>query len=158
MLGAFAVGKTSLVAKFVQSEFSDQYISSVGAKTDKKVIMVDGREVTLILWDVAGEDEFQKVQMNYLRGAAGYLLVADGTRSATLETAREIQQRATEHNGSVPFVLVINKADLESEWEIDDSAIEGLTSQGWNVIRGSAKTGQGVEEAFLTLSRKMLEE
>jgi small GTP-binding protein len=156
MLGAFAVGKTSLVAKFVQSEFSDQYISSVGAKTDKKVITVDGQEITLILWDVAGEDEFQKVQMTYLRGAAGYLLVADGTRLATLETAREIQRRATEYIGSVPFVLVINKADLESEWEIDDNAIKDLTNQGWSVISGSAKTGQGVEESFLTLSKKIL--
>jgi small GTP-binding protein len=156
MLGAFAVGKTSLVARFVQSVFSDQYLSTVGAKTDKKVVTVAGREVTLIIWDVAGEDEFQKIRPDYLLGAAGYLLVADGARRATLDTAREIQRRATEFIGLAPFALVINKADLEDEWEITDGDIEELAGQGWSVFKGSAKTGAGVEEAFLTLAGKIL--
>ncbi len=156
MLGGFAVGKTSLVARYVTSLFSDKYLSTVGVKIDKKQVAVDGRDVTLMLWDIAGQDDFQSVQESQLRGMAGYLLVVDGTRRATLETARQLQQRATASVGPVPFILLLNKTDLASEWEIDEQAFFKLAEQGWRVIRTSAKTGEGVEDAFEALTRAML--
>ncbi|MFN6951418.1 MAG: Rab family GTPase, partial [Albidovulum sp.] len=79
LLGAFAVGKTSLVARFVRSTFSDKYLTTVGVKIDRKDLDLPGTPVTLMLWDLAGEDEFNTVQMSYLRGSAGLLIVADGT-------------------------------------------------------------------------------
>ena len=81
MLGASGVGKTSLVSRFVSSIFSDKYLTTVGVKVDKKVVAVDDTQVTLLLWDIYGQDEFQTVKPAYLRGASGYLLVADGTRA-----------------------------------------------------------------------------
>ena len=156
LLGAFAVGKTSLVARFVKGQFSDQYLTTVGFKVDRKPVSVAGREVNLFVWDLAGEDEFQKVQMSYLRGADGYLLVADGTRSATLETARLLNGRVVAALGALPFVLIINKSDLAGEWEIDDGVIAELTSAGWRVVRASAKTGAGTEEAFTQLAESIL--
>jgi small GTP-binding protein len=155
LLGAFAVGKTSLVARFVKSIYSDQYITTVGVKVDKKVVKVDDREINLIVWDLAGEDEFQKVQMSYLSGASGYLLIADGTRLNTLETARMLRERANASVGELPFILIINKADLEPEWEIDDQVVAECEGQGWTVIKASAKTGEGVEEAFTALAKKI---
>ncbi len=155
LLGAFAVGKTSLVARFVKSLYSDQYITTVGVKVDKKTVKVGDREIALIVWDVAGEDEFQKVQMSYLSGASGYLLVADGTRGNTLETARMLEQRVTETIGALPFIFIINKSDLAPEWEIDDQALAECESQGWTVVKASAKTGEGVEAAFAQLAEKM---
>ena len=156
MLGGFAVGKTSLVARYVTSLFSEKYLSTVGVKIDKKQIAVDGKDVTLMLWDIYGQDDFQTVQASQLRGMSGYLLVVDGTRRATLETARLMHQKATEAVGPVPFILLLNKADLASEWEIDEQAFFKLAEQGWRVIRTSAKTGEGVEQAFETLTRAML--
>jgi len=85
MLGSFSVGKTSLVRRFVETIFLDKYHTTVGVKVDKKVVQVDGQELSLVLWDIYGEDEYQKLRLSYLRGAAGYLLVADGTRRATLD-------------------------------------------------------------------------
>jgi len=155
LLGAFAVGKTSLVARFVKSIYSDQYITTVGVKVDKKTVSVNGQEINLIVWDLAGEDEFQKVRMSYLSGASGYLLVADGTRRDTIETARMLRQRVNEHIGAIPFIFIINKADLTSEWEIDDQVIAECEGQGWTVIKASAKTGEGVEEAFAKLAEKI---
>ena len=156
MLGGFAVGKTSLVARYVTSLFSEKYLSTVGVKIDKKQIAVDGKDVTLMLWDIYGQDDFQTVQASQLRGMSGYLLVVDGTRRATLETARLMHQKAIEAAGPVPFILLLNKADLVSEWEIDEQAFFKLAEQGWRVIRTSAKTGEGVEQAFETLTRAML--
>ena len=71
MLGSFAVGKTSLVARFVRSIYSEKYHTTVGVKIDKKQVQFDGKSMNLILWDLYGEDEFQKVHMSYLRGASG---------------------------------------------------------------------------------------
>ena len=155
LLGAFAVGKTSLVSRFVKSIYSDEYLTTVGVKVDKKTVTLGDKEVNLIVWDLAGEDEFQKVSMDYLRGAAGYLLVADGTRLSTLETARMLRQRVADNVGEIPFAFIVNKNDLSAEWEIDDQAIADCQAAGWAVIRSSAKTGEGVEEAFKLLAEKI---
>ena len=156
MLGATGVGKTSLVARFVTSLFSDKYLTTIGVKVDKKVVPVDGQEVTLVLWDIYGEDEYQTVRESYLKGASGLLLVADGTRQQTLETAHELQQRAEGACGQVPFVLALNKSDLQGEWRVDERALWKLAEAGWTVIMTSAKTGTGVEDAFLKLTQKMV--
>lgn len=155
MLGAFAVGKTSLVSRFVSSIFSDKYLTTVGVKIDKKRVSLLRGEMELILWDIYGEDEFQKVRMSYLRGASSYLLVADGTRKATVDVAVSLQQGVENEIGKVPFVLALNKVDLADQWQVDRGALEPVTERGWKVIRTSAKTGEGVEEAFLVLARAM---
>ena len=156
MLGATGVGKTSLVSRFVTSIFSDNYITTIGVKVDKKVMAVDGQDVTLVLWDIYGEDEFQTVRPSYLRGASGYLLVADGTRQLTLDTARQLQQTAEGVVGTVPFILVLNKADLAEDWRVDDRALWKLAESGWSIIKTSAKTGDGVEDAFMKLTKRMV--
>lgn len=156
MLGGFAVGKTSLVRRFVSNVFSDHYRTTIGVTVEKKSVMVDNRDVTLVLWDLYGEDEFQRVRDSYLRGSSGYILVMDGTRKATLDTALALQQTAARTVGEVPFISIINKADVRSEWEIDERAIEQLRDRGWHVLFGSAKFGQGVDELFVQLATQMV--
>lgn len=157
MVGSFATGKTSLVARFVKSIYSEIYQTTVGVKIDKKIIQINQHELTLMLWDLHGEDEFQKVQLSYLRGSSGYFLVVDGTRRETLDKAFSLQKKVEESIGEVPFILILNKADLIEEWELDETTMKSLSTKDWTVIKGSAKTGLGVEEAFLTLGEKMLE-
>lgn len=156
MLGAFAVGKTSLVARFVDSMFSEKYQTTVGVKIDRKRVQLDAQEVNLVLWDIYGEDELQKVRLSYLRGASGYLLVVDGTRRSTLETALRLQENAQALVGAVPFLVLLNKADLSTDWELEDTALAPYIAAGWQIITTSAKTGAGVEEAFLSLTQNML--
>ena len=156
MLGSFAVGKTSLVRRFVESIFSDAYLTTVGVKIDKKQLYIDDQDVTLMLWDIYGEDEFQKLRMSYLRGASGVLLVVDGTRRTTLDKALTIKEEADKTLGPVHAVIVLNKCDLAEQWEIDPEKENELSGRGWSVVRTSAKTGQGVEEVFTTLARAML--
>jgi small GTP-binding protein len=156
MVGAPSVGKTSLVSRYVQSIFSEKYLSTVGVKIDKKALTVDGVEVTLMLWDLAGDDDFQRLEMSYLRGASGYLLVADGTRRATLSRALEIQMRVRLAMGTIPFILVVNKSDLAGAWEVTEADLAPLREQGWIVRKTSAKDGSGVEEVFAELARATL--
>ena len=157
MLGTFSVGKTSLVRRFVESIYSDKYHTTVGVKIDKKTVQAAGQEVMLILWDVQGAETAHELRKSYLRGSAGYLLVADGTRTDTLYTALSIQTRAQDAVGEVPFLLLLNKADLTEQWAVSDRETAALEQKGWRVIKTSAKTSEGVEESFLTLAQKMVE-
>ena len=156
VMGAFGVGKTSLVRRYVQSIFSDAYLTTVGVKIDKKNLNVGEMPVTLILWDIAGEDDVTAIRMSYLRGASGYFLVADGTRGETLDVASSIQTRAAAEVGPVPFVLLLNKADLQNDWDLVAPSVETLQNAGWTILRTSAKTGEGVEEAFQLMANRMV--
>lgn len=156
MLGAFAVGKTSLVARFVHSMFSERYLTTVGVKVDKKRVSVGDRSVELILWDMVGEDDLLKLRPSHLRGAGGYLLVVDRTRRATVETVVDLQARAEAFLGPVPFVLLLNKSDLVDEFEVDEPMIAPLRGRGWTVLETSAKTGDGVEAAFHVLAERIV--
>lgn len=158
MLGAYATGKTSLVSRFVKGIYTEKYQSTIGVKIDKKNVELDDAPVSLILWDLAGEDDFVSVQMRYLRGAAGYLLVVDGTRPDTLETALLLYRRVQDEVGELPFVLVLNKDDLREQWALNDidGDLLGLHSAALATLRTSAKSGGLVEQAFETLAREVM--
>ncbi|MCP4697811.1 MAG: GTP-binding protein [Gammaproteobacteria bacterium] len=158
MIGDFSVGKTSLVGRFVRQTFSDKYLTTVGVKIDtKQVKLADEREVKLILWDIAGNDALTTTTISYLRGAAGYLLIVDGTRSPTWEAAVSLQQAVSSQIGKKPFIVLLNKADLRNQWEITKRMVSLQKKQGWSILHSSAKTGQGVEEAFMQLATCLLD-
>ena len=156
MLGAFSVGKTSLVKRFVESVFSETYLTTVGVKIDKKTVDLSDLTVSLILWDLAGEDDISSLRMSYLRGSAGYVLVADGTRPSTLEVAMSLRRRVETDFGPLPFVLLLNKNDLREEWAVRDEEVQDLQQSGWWVRSTSARTGEGVDDAFGTLAERVV--
>ena len=155
LLGAPGVGKTSLVRRFVESLFDETYLTTIGVKVDKKVVHAGGQDVTLMLWDIAGAEERFSVPSAYVRGAAGYLLVADGTRPETLAVAADIVAQVEREVGSLPYVLVLNKSDLAEQWRIADEALP-VGGRQVDVLRASAKTGESVEQAFLALTTALV--
>jgi len=155
MVGKFGVGKTSLVRRFVDGFFGEKYLTTLGVKIDRKDIPVGGESLALMLWDLAGEDELSRLQISHLRGASGYILVADGCRRDTFTKAIELQGRIAQNFGELPFVFAINKADLRAHWEVTNT---DLADCGWPVFETSARAGSGVEEMFLALAEKLLGE
>ena len=156
MVGTFAVGKTSLVRQFIESVYSEKYHTTVGVKVDKKIVTAGENEVTLVLWDIEGATAGLELRQSYLRGAAGYLVVADGTRPDTLTSAVELQARTEATIGKKPFLLLLNKVDLEQHWRVDEGKLARLKAANWLMTTTSAKTGQGVENAFATLAQRMM--
>lgn len=152
MLGSFAVGKTSLVRRYVDSIFTESYTTTIGVKIDKKVVTVLGQELSLVLWDVYGEDSHQSVVPAYLRGIAGYILVVDPTRGATLQSAINLHQLVEKNFGDKPFVLAMNKSDLKDQWDPDLSSLAELKDKSVACIETSAKSDTGVEEMFENLA------
>lgn len=148
MLGSFAVGKTSLVRRYVESIFSENYVTTIGVKIDKKVVSSGNTNISLILWDVYGEDNHQSVLPSYLRGMAAYILVVDPTRPATFESAKKLHDLVVDTLGPKPYVLVLNKCDLKSDWEINEPLLDVLSASAIQTIETSAKTDEGVSDVF----------
>ena len=155
LVGSFAVGKTSLIARFVEGIFSDKYLTTVGVKIDRKVIEIENVSMRLIIWDLAGEDEFLRVRQSYLQGAHGVFYVFDGTRGETLENVKSLIARVQKSLGEVPGIVLANKADLAAEWEVTQEELSTL-EETIPVIRTSAKSGDMVKDAFAQLSHEML--
>lgn len=157
MMGSFAVGKTSLVRRFVHSIFSDTYQTTIGVMISKKSLSLDDQELQLIIWDLEGRDEFTDFRSTYLRGAAGALYVVDATRPATLTVASQLRSEVKKQIGDIPSLLLLNKADLTDQWRLDRSILDELEQDGCTLVRTSAKTGEHVEDSFIRLVRDMME-
>lgn len=157
VVGAFAVGKTSLVQRFVTGLFSDRYLTTVGVRIDKHECAVDDRPVTLMVWDLEGEDGSHALRHSHVRGSAGVLLVADGTRAETLDVALRLGAEIDGLLGRIPSLLLVNKSDLRGEWRVGEAALAAARAAGHGVLETSAKSGVAVATAFEELARKMLE-
>lgn len=150
MVGDFSVGKTSLTQKFVNNVFSDKYLTTIGVKIDTAEV----GDIKLIVWDVAGRDSLSPINASYLVGAAGVVLVCDGTRQNTVTGLVEIWQTVKSRIGEVPAVVALNKADAE-EWSISEGVLEQFSNHGWHSFVTSAKDGQNVDVLFHSLVEKI---
>jgi small GTP-binding protein len=157
LLGAAGVGKTSLVRRFVSSLFDDKYLTTIGVKVDKKTIRVGGEDAVLMIWDVAGAEEHFSVPTSYVRGAAGFVVVADGTRADTFDVAASIVEQMDRDLGPLPFVFVVNKKDLVDAWQADAARLDAMRPRSLAVVTASAKTGEGVEDAFQRLAEVVVQ-
>lgn len=155
LLGYFAVGKTSLIRQFVSGVFSDQYLTTIGVKIDKKTMIVENEQVMLLIWDIHGEDRFQKVQLSYLIGASGYLLVVDATREESLQVAQDLHKMVENNIGKIPQLVLLNKVDLLQEQVLTPQKLIEAGFNAESIVQTSAKTGQGVEQAFMELTKLM---
>lgn len=155
LLGDFGVGKTSLVARFMRNTFTDDYLTTVGVKVDSKE--VDRGELgmlKLVVWDIAGRSVLDALNMSYLRGASGLLLVADGTREASLRTAIDLLLQSRSLLPDAQAVLLVNKLDLIERWEVAPGTLVELR-QTLPVIETSALSGDGVEQAFVEMAKRI---
>ncbi len=157
LLGDGAVGKTSLISRFVLNKFGEKYIATIGTRVSKKTIKLGDVELTLMIWDVLGQKGYQRVQWASFRGAHGAFLVADLTRRSTLESLRKYWLPELEKIApGIPVIYVGNKSDLP-DWEISEEELQTLASErDTEYIITSAKTGENVEWAFKKLAERML--
>jgi small GTP-binding protein len=156
LLGDGAVGKTSLVHRYVYDAFDDKYLMSFGTKVSKKSVEVADAKVDLLIWDILGQKTHESLHGAYYRGAVGALAVCDYTRTQTLESVASWVSGFRAVVGDMPVLLLANKSDLEKSYDLEDVRAVG-SSVGAEVLETSAKTGENVETAFSRLTSSMLE-
>jgi len=153
LLGDFAVGKTSLVRRYVEGRFEDKYLSTVGVKIVRRSLPREYGTLNLLIWDLAGSDEFSRTAASYLRGAAGALIVCDLTRPETLASLPNYAEMLRTQTAAAPLIFLGNKADLTDERLVSEADLQTVCaafgSQGWLT---SAKTGDHVDDAFEALA------
>jgi small GTP-binding protein len=156
LLGDGAVGKTSLMRRYVYDFFGDEYLMSFGTKVTKKVLDLDEVELTLMIWDVLGQKTHKSLHEAYYKGAKGALLVCDLTREDTVRHLIEWKNDFYHAVGQTPIVPIANKCDLE--WKVSPSDLDEVSKAlGKGFMPTSAKTGEGVESVFLQLGTAMME-
>ncbi len=150
LLGKYGVGKTSLIRQYVYQKFSEQYLTTIGVKIDKKEVQVQEKSVNLLIWDIAGEDSQTKVPPTYKLGAHAVVYVFDLTRPATYESiTKELKQISLELP-AIPVWLVGNKSDLLRNNEIDEIIAKVSTKVHFTT---SAKTADQVEDLFFKVAK-----
>lgn len=162
LLGDFAVGKTSLVRRFVHNRFDDHYISTIGVKVSRKTVVAPGQqevaEMTMMLWDLAGSQEFSTVTASYLRGAAGAILVCDMTRADTIDHLARYVADLTQVAGPVQLVVAANKLDLAAQHQVSREEVAAVAAT-FNApyFLTSAKVGEEVDMMFRALGTLLLD-
>lgn len=154
LTGNFGVGKTSLFNRFVYNRFSDKYLTTIGVKVNKKVISVEEEEISILLWDIAGEVSQDKVPISYFLGAAGIIYVFDMSRPLTFVNIDKDLAYLKELLPDSIIKVVGNKKDLVTKEE-SDKIMEEISVKC--NIQTSAKTGENVENLFLDLGSNLLE-
>lgn len=157
IVGASAVGKTSLIERFADGSFDASPRATVGARIVKKILDIDDDKLQLMLWDIQGENELSPESMNYFKGASAIVYVVDGTRLQTLGAAMGLKLEIESRFGhSVPSIVLFNKSDLADHWEISNTMINDVEISGNFSILTSCKEGTGVNTAFNLLCRVLL--
>lgn len=156
LLGDFAVGKTSLVRRFVDNRFDDKYLSSIGVKVSRKTLNRSDHTLNLLIWDLVGGNEFSRREIGYLVGAAGALLVCDLTQLETVDAVAQYAHQLRTINPQAALVFIGNKVDLVDERVITDEQLLAVADT-WkgSCLLTSAKTGEQVETAFMQLAHKV---
>lgn len=164
LLGAFAVGKTSLMRRFVHGVFDERYLTTLGVKIDTKTVDLEHETVKLVIWDIEGADpaDHELLLVNsrmraYLQGTDGALLVADGTRPSTIDIAREVYEWFTGEYPGVPVALLLNKSDLVDQWQVEKGCLEGFSGI-LQCFTTSALSGENVERTFFYLAEALNKE
>jgi small GTP-binding protein len=163
MLGDPAVGKTSLVGRFVFSMFDDKYIETIGAKVTKRTMAIEKKatkqrfRLKLMIWDIAGQKTLDFIKPTYYRDAEGALVVADCTRKETLTNVLRWGRSIRDVCGEIPIVVLVNKSDLREHAQFTtEEAVEVAGQLDAPSFLTSARSGENVENAFSTLGRRLI--
>ena len=164
LLGDAAVGKTSLIRRFVEDVFDDKYLVTLGTKVTMKELnikspkMKQRLKMTLMIWDIMGQKELKRLLTSFYNGAKGALIVADITRKETLESIDDWILSLHNCVGKVPVLLLLNKSDLMDQTAIkQDEIIDLAKKHDISFLFTSAKTGKNVDKAFMRLSEMLLQ-
>lgn len=157
--GEGGVGKTTLLHRYVEGQFSAETKMTIGVEFFLKEIILDGKNCTLQLWDFGGQERFRFLLESYVLGAKGALLMFDLTRPITLDNLEQWVNLVRRSDPDLPVLFLGTKTDLIDDIMVDDDYAEQF-QEAFNLfdyMKISSKSGANVHEAFEKLTKKILE-
>jgi Ras-related protein Rab-21 len=157
-LGESSVGKTSITRRYCEDTFEEKHRSTVNAASMTKDIYVESMRVSLDIWDTAGQERHRAIASNYYRKAQGALVVFDISNRDSFKRVRDwINELSQQCRGGVSLLVVGNKSDLETQRQVEHAKAEELANNvGAKLVYTSAKTGEGIYQAFEILAMDMV--
>ncbi|XP_059574013.1 ras-related protein Rab-13 isoform X1 [Alligator mississippiensis] len=158
LIGDSGVGKTCLIIRFAEDNFSSTYISTIGIDFKIRTVEIEGKKIKLQVWDTAGQERFKTITTAYYRGAMGIILVYDITDEKSFENIQNWMKSIRENaSAGVERLLLGNKCDMDGKRKVQRDHAEKLAKEhGIRFFETSAKSSLNVEEAFTTLARDIL--
>ena len=161
VIGDSSVGKTSLITRYTNGTFKEEYLATVGLDYYSKNEEINNQAIQIKLWDTAGQERFKALTQNYFRNAEGVLLAFDVTNEESFNNLKEwissIKVNMEAKNIFLPLIIVGNKIDMENERDITKEDAENFASENkYKYFETSAKTGEGVDEAVKELINLVL--
>jgi len=158
LIGDSGVGKSCLLLRFADDNFTDSYISTIGVDFRFRTVTIEGKTVKLQIWDTAGQERFRTITSAYYRGADGIIMVYDVTSQESFEHVEEWLSEVDRYaNENTAKLLVGNKADLVDDKEVSEDVARRFADKlGIQLIETSAKTATNVESAFLTMAKELI--
>ncbi len=153
LTGSFGVGKTSLFERFINNKFEDKYLTTIGVKVGKKLVNTPNGDLSMMIWDIAGEVAQNKVPTSYFLGTSGIIYVFDVSRPSTYGNIAQDLAYLKSINKLTTIKIVGNKKDLATEAEL--KALQEEIPLPVDLFT-SAKTGENVEKLFLDFATEMV--
>lgn len=165
LLGDPAVGKTSLIRRYVFDMFDEKYITTIGTKVTKKTVTIESQDpakptykITLLIWDILGQREYARLHPVYYQGAESALIVCDGTRQETIRSLPTWGKSFTQVVGNVPLIFLVNKTDMIDHATFDSTELDRASAEYHSPhYFTSAKSGDNVELAFFQISKLLVD-
>ena len=159
LIGDSGVGKSCLLLRFADDNFTESYISTIGVDFRFRTIYVDNKTIKLQIWDTAGQERFRTITSAYYRGADGVILVYDVTNRESFEHVEDWLNEVNRYaNESTCKLLVGNKCDNPIKSVTKEMLDQISTKLNLPAIETSAKDSQNVDQAFLTIARELIKQ
>ncbi len=161
VVGDYGVGKTTLITRFVDEKFREDYRPTLGVQFTKKDVMINEDMIELVIWDIAGQESYFEIRQRFYEQASGFFMVYDVTRLNSLKNLEKWYKDVTSHTGKIPCILIGNKIDLTEYIKVTREDVKKILENS-NIeisksIETSAKTGENVEDSFKTLTSLILD-
>ena len=163
IIGDSSVGKTSLITRYINGTFKEEYLATIGLDFYSKEEIIDNKTINIKLWDTAGQERFKSLTQNYFKNAEGVLLTYDITNNESFENLKDwmasIKKNMEGKNFFIPIIIIGNKIDMEESREINKEDAEKFAKENnYKQFETSAKTGEGGDNAIRELIIQILKQ
>ena len=159
LLGDISVGKSSILGRYIDNSFTEDYQCTLQVETKSKIIDIDlNTSVKMNIWDTVGQEKYRNLTRQYFRNCQGAIIVFDLTRKDSFDGVQKWIDELKDFSSNIPILIAGNKSDLINEREVNEDVIENFVKNKYMYYDVSAKNGSNVSLAFDKIRTEIIED